>query len=168
MQANKSLDSWTIQSCLAYTSLGSNWAVFPLLSLHPEIMLQGSSKTVCASFSIMPATNWLLHSPPRLWHSPSILTDPPDSEGTLRVWDLFYFIEIEGTLRGMLLPWEGAQVLFQFFPSFFFCPTRLCGDYIALSEVWGLLSPFSRYSVRIVTHVNVFLIYLSEEVASMS
>ena len=32
--------------------------------------------------------------------------------------------------------------------------------YIYLWEVWGLLSAFSRCSVRIVPHVDVFLIYL--------
>ena len=104
--------SWTIQFCLAYNFLGSNWAVFPLLSLHPEIMWQGSSKTVCASFSVMPATNWLLHSPPRLWNSPSVLIDLPDSEGTLWVWDPSI------SNRKDLCSLPGAQVPFQFFLFF--------------------------------------------------
>ena len=32
-------------------------------------------------------------------------------------------------------------------PSFSFYPTQLCGDFLALSKVWGLLSAFSRCSV---------------------
>ena len=44
--------------------------------------------------------------------------------------------------------------------SFFFCPTQVCGDILASWEVWGLLSAFSRCSVWVVQHVDVFLMYL--------
>ena len=49
---------------------------------------------------------------------------------------------------------------FLLFFSFFFCPTQLCGNFLALLEVWGLLPAFSRCSVRVFPHVDVFLIYL--------
>ena len=53
-------------------------------------------------------------------------------------------------------------------PSLFFCLcflfllylTQVCGDFLAVWEVWGLLPAFNRYSVGIVPHVDVFLIYL--------
>ena len=44
--------------------------------------------------------------------------------------------------------------------SFFFCPTQVCGDFLAFGEVWGLLPAFSRCSVGVVPHVDVFLMYL--------
>lgn len=52
------------------------------------------------------------------------------------------------------------------FLLFFFCPTWLHGNCLALSEVWGLLSAFSSYSVRAVSHVDIFLMYWWEEVSS--
>ena len=44
--------------------------------------------------------------------------------------------------------------------SFFFCPTQVCGEFLAFWEVWGLLPAFSRCSVGGVPHVDVFLMYL--------
>ena len=44
--------------------------------------------------------------------------------------------------------------------SFFFCPTQVRGDFLAFWEVWGLLLVFSRCSVGVVPHVDVFLMYL--------
>ena len=46
---------------------------------------------------------------------------------------------------------------------FFFCPTQVCGEFLAFWEVWGLLPAFSRYSVGVVPHVDVFLMYCGEE-----
>ena len=51
---------------------------------------------------------------------------------------------------------------------FFFCHTWFHGDFLALSEVWGLLPVFSRCFTRIVPHIDVFLIYLWQEVSSTS
>ena len=53
-------------------------------------------------------------------------------------------------------------------PSLFFClcifffllPTQVCGEFLAFWEVWGLLPVFSRCSVGVVPHVDVFLMYL--------
>ena len=55
-----------------------------------------------------------------------------------------------------------------FFFSLFFCPTWLNGDFLVLPKVWGLLPGFSRDSVRIVIHVDTFLMYLWEELSFMS
>ena len=44
--------------------------------------------------------------------------------------------------------------------SFFLCPTQVCGEFLAFWEVGGLLPVFSRYSVGVVPHVDVFLMYL--------
>ena len=44
--------------------------------------------------------------------------------------------------------------------SFFFCPTQVCGEFLAFGEVWGLLPAFSRCSVWVVRHIDVFLMYL--------
>ena len=44
--------------------------------------------------------------------------------------------------------------------SFFFCPTQVRWEFLAFWEVWGLLPAFSRCSVGIVPHVDVFLMYL--------
>ena len=46
------------------------------------------------------------------------------------------------------------------FPSLLFCPTHISGDFLAFWEVWGLLPAFSRCSVGVVPHVDVFLIHL--------
>ena len=43
---------------------------------------------------------------------------------------------------------------------FFFCPTQVRGDFRAFWEVWGLLPAFSRCSVGVVPHVDIFLMYL--------
>ena len=44
--------------------------------------------------------------------------------------------------------------------SFFFCPTQVCGEFLAFWEVWGLPPAFSRCSVGVVPHVDVFLMFL--------
>ena len=44
--------------------------------------------------------------------------------------------------------------------SFFFCPTQVREEFLAFWEVWGLLPAFSRCSVGVVPHVDVFLMYL--------
>ena len=51
---------------------------------------------------------------------------------------------------------------------FFFCPAWLCGGYLGLPEVWGLLPVFSRCSVWIIPLVDVFLMNLWKETSSMS
>ena len=56
-----------------------------------------------------------------------------------------------------------VQVLSLFFClcfSIFFCPTQVHGDFLSFWEVWGLLPAFSRCSVGVVPHVDVFLMCL--------
>ena len=52
--------------------------------------------------------------------------------------------------------------------SVFFRPTQVCGYFLAFWEVWGLLPAFSRCSIGIVPHVDVFLMYYGHERASYS
>ena len=47
-----------------------------------------------------------------------------------------------------------------YFVCFFFFPTHVRGEFLAFGEVWGLLPAFSRCSVGVVPHVDVFLMYL--------
>ena len=44
--------------------------------------------------------------------------------------------------------------------SFFFCPTQVPREFLDFWDVWGLLPAFSRCSVGVVPHVDVFLMYL--------
>ena len=52
--------------------------------------------------------------------------------------------------------------------SLTFCPTQLHGDLLAFLEVCGLLPAFSRCPMKIVPHVDVFLMYWIEKVCSVS
>ena len=51
-------------------------------------------------------------------------------------------------------------ILLSLFFLYFFCPTQVRGEFLAFWEVWGLLPAFSRCSVAVVPHVDVFLMYL--------
>ena len=46
--------------------------------------------------------------------------------------------------------------------SFFFCPTQVCGEFLAFWEVWRLLPVFNGCSVGAVPRVDVCLMYLWE------
>ena len=68
-----------------------------------------------------------------------------------------------GIFSSFKLPHQGAgpiPILLSLFFLFFFCPTQVRGEFLAFWEVWGLLPAFSRCSVGVVPHVDVFLIYL--------
>ena len=61
------------------------------------------------------------------------------------------------------LPPRGADpvpIPLSLFFLFFFCPAQLRGEFLAVLEVGGLLPAFSRCSVGVVPHVDVFLMYL--------
>ena len=56
------------------------------------------------------------------------------------------------------LPPRGAgPIPIPFSLVIFFCPTQLCGDFLAPLEVCSLLPAFSRCPVRIIPHVDVFV-----------
>ena len=78
----------------------------------------------------------------------------PQVSGLHSVWKLFQF---HSSL------WEGQVCPNSFVSLFFVYPTQLLGDCLAFWEVWGLLPAFSRCSVRVVPHVEVFLMYLGVE-----
>ena len=98
------------------------------------------------------SANLLPPSPLKL-QSSSVMADPPASEGDLPVFE---------NLSAFTTPSQGYRSCLDsfLFSSFFFCPVQLCWDYLALLEVWGLLSVFSRCSERVVPHVYIFLMYL--------
>ena len=66
-------------------------------------------------------------------------------------------------------PFQGCRThpdSFLTFSLFFFFPqTQLHGNFLV---VWGFLPALSRYSVRIIPHVDVFLIYLWKKVGFIS
>ena len=96
-----------------------------------------------------PSALLLLPSPLRLWSSPQSLP----VRGFLVCGNISSFTA--PSLRCRSHPYSFVSVF-----SFFFCPTQVCGEFRAFWEVWGLLQAFSRCSVGVVPHVDVFLIYL--------
>lgn len=105
--------------------------------------------------SILAASNQLLHSLPRLQSFPSVPADFPAGEGTSQVQ--------ETSLFNSFL--QGAQVQFCFLPQFFvfffflFCPAQF-HETVLLFRGWESSANVGRYSVRIVPHVDVFLMYM--------
>jgi len=65
-----------------------------------------------------------------------------------------------------LLPKGTASIQIIFL--FFFSPTKSHGGFLAFLEVWGLLPVFSRHTLWIIPCVDVFLMYLWEEVSFTS
>ena len=84
----------------------------------------------------------------------------PLSTPRLRQWRGFL---VCGNFSSFSVPSQGCRshpYSFVSVFSFFFCPTQVCGEFLAFGEVWGLLPAFSRCSVGVVPHVDVFLMYL--------
>ena len=75
----------------------------------------------------------------------------PPVKGLPSVWKHF--------LLHSSLPEVQVPSLF-FCLCFFFCPTQVCGEFLAFWEVWDLLPAFSKCSVGVVPHADVFLMYL--------
>ena len=111
-----------------------------------------STDGLCEFLSALLSANLLPPSPLR-FQSSSVMADPPASKGDLLVSE---------NLSAFTTPSQGYRSCLDsfLFSSFFFCLMQLCGDFLALLEVWGLLSVFSRCSIRAVPHVDVFLMYL--------
>ena len=97
----------------------------------------------------------LLHSPLWLWSfPPAPLTPCPHQlRGFLAFGNFSSFTAPSQRCRSH--PYSFVSVF-----SFFFCPTQVHGDFLAFWEVWGFLLVFSRYFVGVVSHVDVFLMYL--------
>ena len=73
----------------------------------------------------------------------------------------------EGTFPLSQFPTRDAPIPIPFLPFPFLLPGYM-GIFLAALVVWDLLQAFSRYSVRIVLHVDVFLMYLWKELSSTS
>ena len=86
---------------------------------------------------------WGSEAPPLSWLISPAVT------GLARVQEPFLFYS---SIPGMqvLSRFLSHFLIYLFVCLFIYCPTWLRGDFLALSEVWGLLPVFSRYSVRIV------------------
>ena len=143
----------------------------PSSSIHPPPALadtrvrlgSAGQGTICAVFSLL----WL---PPTgcsalLWGSEAPLLSQPT------------FLKVKGFPRCRNLSsspalsqghslWPNSFVVVVVVLIFFHA--WLHGDFLGPSVVWGPLPVFSRYSVRIVLHIDVFLIYLWEKVSFMS
>ena len=137
----------------------------PSLSSQPPLALVGEQTSLsawwvlvgtdplCRNLSVLPSAFLLLLSPP--W-----FRSFPPSTPHLRQWRGFLGCGIFSSFK---LPHQGAgpiPILLSLFFLFFFCPTQVRGEFLAFWEVWGLLPAFSRCSVGVVPHVDVFLIYL--------
>ena len=83
------------------------------------------------------------------------LTHPPSPpvKGLPSVWKLFL---LHSSLPEVQVP----SLFFCLCFFFFFYPTLVHGEFLAFWEVWGLLPAFSRCSVGVVPHADVFLMYL--------
>ena len=107
---------------------------------------------LCGNLSALSSASLLLRCPPWLRSFPPAYSPSPPLRGLPSVWKLF--------LLHSSLP--EVQVPFLFFCLcffFFFCPTQVRWEFLAFWEVWGLLPGFSRCSVGITPHVDVFLMY---------
>ena len=143
-------------------SLGSDLRS-PSLSSQPPSALAGEQTSLsgwwvlvgtdplCRNLSALPSTPLLLRSPPWLRSFPLRPPQSPPVKGLPSVWKPF--------LLHSSLP-EGQALSLFFYLCFFFCPTQVRGEFLAFWEVWGLLPAFSRCSVGVVLHVDVFLMYL--------
>ena len=108
---------------------------------------------LCGNLSTLPSAPLLLHSP--MW-----LQSFPPPNPCLHQWRGFL---VCGNFSSFTAPSQRCRFCPYSFVSvfsFFFCPTHVRGEFLAFWEVWGLLPGFSRCSVGVVPHVDVFLMYL--------
>ena len=88
------------------------------------------------------------------------LHPPPQPTPRLHQWRGFLVCGNFSSFTAPSQRWSPVPILLSLFFLFFFCPTQVRGDFLAFWEVWGLLPAFSRCSVGVVPHVDVFLMYL--------
>ena len=107
--------------------------------------------------SVRESLHFALRTPVAVLSSvaPKLSPHPPSLpvKGLPSVWKLFL---LHSSLPLVQVP----SLFFCLCCFFFFCPTQVCGEFLAFWEVWGLLPAFSRCSVRVVPHVDVLLMYL--------
>ena len=108
---------------------------------------------LCGNLSTLPSAPLLLCSPPWLRNFPTATPHLHQWRGFLVCGNIFSFTA--PSLRCRSRPYSFVSVFY-----FFFCPTQVRGEFLAFGEVWGLLPAFSRCSLGVVPHVDVFLMYL--------
>ena len=133
------------------------------LSPHPprQVSRQASQAGECGSTLILcVGISLLCPVHPNCWallrgSEASLLPTP-----RLRQWRGFLVCGNFSSFTGASQGFRSHPYSFVSVFSFFFCPTQVHGDFLAFWEVWGLLPVFSRCSVGVVPHVDVFLMYL--------
>ena len=108
---------------------------------------------LCGNLSVLPSAPLWLCSPAWLRSFPPPRPAVSAREGASSVWKPFL-------LHSSLLLVQVPSLYFVSVFSFFFYPTQVRGEFLAFWEVWRLLPAFSRCSVGVVPHVDVFLMYL--------
>ena len=109
--------------------------------------------SLCWILSFLPSVHLLLHSLLRFWSSPY-----PCPWGSFQVCRNFSSFAAPRCPQGadsILIP---LSVFFFFF--LFLLPYSVMWRLACLFEVWGFPPAFSRYSVGVVPHADVFLMYL--------
>ena len=108
---------------------------------------------LCGNLFALPSAPMLLRSPLWLRRSPLRHLQSPPAKELLVCGNLSSFTAPSHWCRSRRYSLVSVS-------SFFFCPTQVRGEFLAFWEVWGLLPEFSRCSVGVVPHVDVFLMYL--------
>ena len=124
------------------------WADKPL-----GLVMLVSTDPLCGNLSALPSAPLLLRS------SPWLRSFPPPTP-SLYQWRGFL---VCGNFSSFTAPSQRCgshPYSFAALFSFFFCPIQVCAEFVAFWEVWGILPAFSRCSVGVVPHVDVFLMYL--------
>ena len=111
-------------------------------------------------FSVRESLRFALSTPVTELFSMALKLPHPHATPRLRQWRGFL---VCGNFSSFTAPSQrcrSSPYSFVSVFSFFFCPTQVRGEFLAFWEVWGLLPAFSRCSVGVVPHVDVFLMYL--------
>lgn len=138
----------------------------PVFSLHPQWQthisgwgMQDSSMDLQRmSYSVLSATDMLLHYPLSPWSSPPVLADLSTSEGA--------FPSVGPSLLLFLHPMDVCTILFSLFFYVSFILPGCQGIFLVLLGPQGILLVLSRCSVITVPFADVFLKYLWGEVSS--
>ena len=118
---------------------------------------------LCRSHSVLSATDWPFHPPPKASDAPLLLQlISPLVRGLPQMWEPLHCFS--STPGAQILP----CFLFSSFSLLSFIPPGYAGIFLVLSSAQGLLLVFSWCSVRVVPSANVFLMHLWREMNSTS
>ena len=133
----------------SYSLTSEAWVLAPSPCRHHQICITGwgvqwggPDHLSVYLVSVLPAVRYLLHSPLSLWSSLSVLPDLLADEWEFPGW---------GNLSPFTAPSQGH---FRYFRLIFSILLKYMVIILATMVVWDPLSPFSRYSMRTVSHVK--------------